>query len=270
MAYQEWGDPLNPNVLLCLHGVTRVSDDFDKLALALSDIYRVVCPDVVGRGRSDWLRDPQYYVLPQYVSDIVTLLARLNAETVDCVGTSMGGLIGMILASLKGTPLRRLVLNDVGPALNAAALDRIGAYIGQPLQFAELDQLAAYIREISESFGPHSEQEWRKLASDVARQDADGQWILHYDPALALPLRAATAESRQHAEAIMWAAYDAITCPTLLLRGAESDLLTPAAAHAMTQRGARARLAELPGVGHAPTLLHADQIGLVKYFLLTR
>ena len=268
MAYKEWGDPLNPNVLLCLHGVTRVSGDFDSLALASSDTYRVVCPDVVGRGRSDWLRDPQYYILPQYVSDMVTLLARVNAETVDCVGTSMGGLIGMILASLKGTPLRRLVLNDVGPALNTAALDRIGTYIGQQRRFSEFDQLAEYIREISASFGPHSEQEWRKLASDVARQDADGQWILHYDQALALPLRAATTESRQHAEAMMWAAYDAITCPTLLLRGAESDLLAPEVAQAMTRRGARAKLVELPGVGHAPTLLHADQIAIVKDFLL--
>jgi pimeloyl-ACP methyl ester carboxylesterase len=270
MAYKVWGDPLNPNVLLCLHGVTRVSDDFDNMGMALSDTYRVLCPDVVGRGRSDWLRDPQYYVLPQYASDMVTLLARLNAETVDCVGTSMGGLIGIVLASLRGTPLRKLVLNDVGPALNVAALARIGAYIGQPLRFTEFEQLAAYIREISATFGPHSEPEWRKLASDVARQDVDGQWILHYDPALALPLRAATTEAKQHAEAMMWGAYDAITCPTMLLRGAESDLLTPEVAHAMTQRGAKARLVELAGVGHAPTLIHADQIGIVKDFLLAQ
>ncbi len=272
MAYKEWGDPANPKVLVCVHGVTRVSDDFDEMARSLCDSYRVVCPDVVGRGRSGWLRDPRYYQVPQYVNDMVTLLARVlansDAQTVDWFGTSMGGLIGMGLASLPGNPLRRLVLNDVGPALNPVALRRIGDYIGEAVRFPTFDEAVHYIRTISASFGPHTEAEWRKIAADVLRQDKDGQWIRHYDLNLSIPFKASTPESIQQSEAVLWAAYDAITCPTLVTRGAESDLLTAEAAQAMTQRGPKARLVEFAGVGHAPTFMHSDQIEIVKEFLL--
>lgn len=268
MAYKEWGDPRNPNVLVCVHGVTRVSDDFDELARALCDNYRVVCPDVAGRGRSGWLRDPKYYQLPQYVSDMVTLLARLDAKKVDWFGTSMGGLIGIGLASLQDNPIRKLVLNDVGPALNFSALTRIGSYIGQAVRFSAFEEAESYIRAISGTFGPHTDAEWRKIASDVLQRDKDGLWIRHYDLGLAIPFKAATPESTQQAEAMLWAAYDAITCPTLLVRGAESDLLTRDVAQAMTQRGPKAKLAELAGVGHAPTFVHTDQIAIAKEFLL--
>jgi pimeloyl-ACP methyl ester carboxylesterase len=268
MAYKEWGDPRNPNVLVCVHGVTRVSDDFDDLARALSDVYRVVCPDVVGRGRSGWLRNPAYYLVPQYVSDMVTLLARLDAESVDWVGTSMGGLIGMGLASLEGNPVRRLVLNDIGPTLDHAALERIGAYIGQQVMFDTQQEAEKYIRDITAPFGPHTELQWKKLANDVLRQDAEGKWIRHYDPQLAVPFKSTTVETTRQAEAMMWAAYDAIRCPTLLVRGAQSDLLSAETAALMTQRGPKASLVQFEGVGHAPTLMHGDQIAAVQKFLL--
>ena len=268
MAYKEWGDPDNRKVLVCVHGVTRVSDDFDSLARELCDEYRVVCPDIVGRGRSDWLRDPQHYQIPQYVSDMVTLLARADADIVHWFGTSMGGLIGMAFASLPDNPVKKLVLNDVGPALNFAALQRIGDYIGQEIHFQAFDDAVRYIREIIRPFGPHTDEEWRKLAGDVLKRDKDGQWIRHYDLRLAAQFKAVTPESTQQAEKFWWAAYDAITCPTLLVRGAESDLITRETAQAMTARGPKARLAELPGVGHAPTFMHADQINIVKEFLL--
>jgi pimeloyl-ACP methyl ester carboxylesterase len=268
MAYKEWGDPDNSNVLVCVHGVTRVSDDFDNMARDLCDRYRVICPDVVGRGRSGWLRDPRHYQLPQYVADMVTLLARLNAGKVDWVGTSMGGLIGIGLASLRDSPIRKLVLNDIGPALNFAALSRIGDYIGQEVRFSTFEQAAEYIRSISAPFGPHTDEQWHKLASDVLRQDKDGQWIRHYDLALAIPFKEGTAESTQRGEAMLWAAYDAIACPTLVIRGAESDLLTPDVAQQLTRRGPKAKLVELAGVGHAPTFMQADQIAVVKQFLL--
>jgi pimeloyl-ACP methyl ester carboxylesterase len=268
VAYKEWGDPVNPKVLVCVHGVTRVSDDFDNMAQALCDEYRVVCPDVVGRGRSDWLRDPQHYQIPQYVSDMVTLLARVNAETVHWFGTSMGGLIGMGLASLKDSPIRKLILNDVGPTLNPAALARIGEYIGQAVRFPTFDDAARYIREISLPFGPHTEEEWRKLAADVLRQDKDGQWIRHYDLGLAAPFKAATPESAKQAEAMLWMAYDAIACPTMLVRGAISDLVSHELAQAMATRGPKAKLVEIAGVGHAPTFMHADQIAIARDFLL--
>jgi pimeloyl-ACP methyl ester carboxylesterase len=268
MAYKEWGDPRNSKVLVCVHGVTRVSDDFDNMARELSVDYRVVCPDVVGRGRSDWLRDPQYYQLPQYVSDMVTLLARLDAETVHWFGTSMGGLIGMGLASLKDNPIRKLVLNDVGPTLNSAALARIGEYIGQEVRFPTFEEAARYIKDISLPFGPHTDEEWRKLAADVLRQDKDGQWKRHYDLGLAVPFKSATPESAQKAEAMLWMAYDAITCPTLLVRGEQSDLVTPELAKAMAQRGPKAKVVEIAGVGHAPTFVHEDQSAIAKEFLL--
>lgn len=268
MAYKEWGDPQNPNVLVCVHGVTRVSDDFDSLARELCDAYRVVCPDVVGRGRSGRLRDPRHYQVLQYVSDMVTLLARLDAETVHWFGTSMGGLIGIGLASLPDNPIRKLVLNDIGPTMDLAALGRIGDYIGQAVRFPTFDEAAGYIRDVSLTFGPHTEEEWRKLAGDVLRQDKDGQWVRHYDLGLALPFKSATPESIKQAEAALWAAYDAISCPTLLVRGAESDLLTREAAQQMTQRGPKPTLVEIAGVGHAPTFIHADQIAIARKFLL--
>lgn len=268
MAYKEWGDPKNANVLVCVHGLTRVSDDFDALAIAMSDHYRVICPDVVGRGRSNWLKDPQFYVVPQYVSDMVTLVARLDVPQVDWFGTSMGALIGMGLASLPETPVRRMLMNDVGPALNFDALKRIGNYIGNDARFASYDEARAFVRAISTPFGPHSEAEWDKLARDVLRQDADGRWRRHYDPALALAFRTLTVENAKQGEAALWAAYDAIRCPMLLVRGAESDLLTRDTAQQMTTRGPRARLVELPGVGHAPTFMHDEQIALARDFFL--
>ena len=274
MAYKEWGDSLNPNILICVHGVTRVSDDFDSLAQALSDVYRVICPDVVGRGRSGWLRDPRHYQLPQYVADMVTLAARISAETevktVDWVGTSMGGLIGMCLAALPDSPIRKLLLNDIGPTLNAPALARIGDYIGQDVHFSTYDQAEHFIRAISATFGPHTEEEWHKIAADVLRQDAQGQWIRHYDLRLAEPFKAVTPELAQQTEATLWATYDAIRCSTLLVRGVESDLLTQDVAQAMTRRGPRATLIELAGIGHAPTFVHADQIAIARDFLLRK
>ena len=274
MAYKEWGDPDNPNVLVCVHGVTRVADDFDNMARALAGDYRVVCPDVVGRGRSGRLRNPQLYRIPQYVSDMITLLARVLAngerQTVDWFGTSMGGLIGLGVASLPDSPVSKLVLNDIGPVLDPTALQRIGDYIGQDVRFPTFEAGAQFVRDVSQTFGPHTDDEWRKLAADVLRQDRDGQWVRHYDMGLALPFRSATPESAQADEAMLWAAYDAIRCPTLLVRGAESDLLSRATAEDMTRRGPRARLVEVPGVGHAPTFLHEDQIGIARQFLLNQ
>lgn len=272
MAYKEWGDPANPNVLVCVHGVTRVSDDFDNLARALADEYRVICPDVAGRGRSDRLGNPQLYRIPQYVSDMVTLLARVlgdaERQSVDWFGTSMGGLIGLGLASLPGSPVRKLVLNDIGPTLAPEALQRIGDYIGQDLRFPDFAAGAKFVRDVSQSFGPHSDAEWHKLASDVLRQEQDGQWVRHYDMGVSLAFRSATPESAQLDEAMLWAAYDAVQCPTLLVRGAESDLLSRATAEAMTARGPRATLVEIAGVGHAPTFTHPDQIAIARRFLL--
>jgi pimeloyl-ACP methyl ester carboxylesterase len=271
MAYKEWGDPDNAKVLVCVHGVTRVADDFDALARALCDRYRVVCPDVVGRGRSDRLRDPALYVVPQYVADMVTLIARVTAanddEGVHWFGTSMGGLIGIALASQEASPIRRMVLNDIGPVLDPAAMARIGDYIGQDVRFPSYEEGAAFVRAVSTSFGPHSEEQWDKLTRDVLVQQPDGHWTRHYDLGLAAPFKALTPERVAHDEAQLWAAYDAIRCPTLLVRGELSDLLSHATAQEMTRRGPQPRLVEIAGVGHAPTFLQPEQIAIAREFL---
>jgi len=265
IAYREWGRADNPQVLVCVHGLGRCARDFDNLARAMSDRYRVVCPDVAGRGDSDWLADPMLYAIPQYVADMVTLIARLDVEQVHWVGTSMGGLIGMALAAQKGTPVAKLVLNEAGPVIAKASLERIAAYFGKAPPLPSFDAAVQLVRAVSAPFGPHTDAEWRFLTEVVVRQNADGSWRFHYDPKIAEPFRQQITDKDLES----WPTWDAVRCPTLVIRGAESDLLSKETAQQMTQRGPKAKLVELPGIGHAPTLLHADQISLVREFLLS-
>jgi pimeloyl-ACP methyl ester carboxylesterase len=264
VAYTEWGDPANDRVLVCVHGLARVGRDFDALAQALGGTYRVVCPDIVGRGRSARLLDPMHYQIPQYVADMVTLLARLNARTVQWVGTSMGGLIGMALAAQPATPISRLVLNDVGPILRAEALKRIADYIGQAPTFPDFAAAEAYIRAVSAPFGLTSDAQWRRLAETSVVRDGN-VYRLHYDPAIAVPLKAQQTGST---DIDLWPLYEAIRCPTLVVRGALSDLLDRTTHQEMASRGPRATLAEIPNVGHAPMFMDEAQIAIVRNFLL--
>ena len=280
MAYVQWGDALAPHVVVCVHGLTRQGRDFDTLAQALvaaaPQPIRVICPDVVGRGLSDWLSDPTAYQIPQYASDMAALLAHLHAQapvhTLDWVGTSMGGLIGMAMAGSpdvpKPCPLRRLVLNDVGPVVSWIAIERMKTYVGQTGSFANLQEAADAMWAVSQSFGPHTPEVWRALSAPMVKNLPNGRLTLHYDPALGESLRAVTPESTLVAEQVLWHLYDQITASTLLLRGAQSDLLTPATAQAMQTRGPKARLVEFAGVGHAPTLTSSDQVQAVADFLL--
>lgn len=301
MAYWQWGDPRAEHVVLCVHGLTRQGRDFDALAQVLlakaSRPVRIVCPDVVGRGRSDWLPEPLHYQFPQYVADMMALLAHLHARApltqFDHVGTSMGGLIGIFLAAqptLAPVPVRRLVLNDVGPAVEFDAIARISSYVGQAGVYATVDEAAQMLLAISAGFGPHSREQWQALTVpmlvparersadgrqrlDMAAERVDvasGPYRLHYDPALSVGLRALTREQALQGEAVVWAAYDAVKAPTLLLRGADSDLLSRSTAQTMTQRGPRASLVEFAGVGHAPTLVDPAQSSVVASFLFER
>ncbi|WP_454720885.1 MULTISPECIES: alpha/beta fold hydrolase [Cupriavidus] len=271
MAYHEWGDPANPRVLMCVHGLTRTGRDFDTVAAALCGEYRVVCPDVAGRGRSDWLADPRRYVVPQYVSDMVTLIARLNVEQVDWFGTSMGGLIGMGLAGLPRSPVRKLLLNDVGPRLAASAVERIGAYLGLPVRFKTFEEGLAYLQTISASFGRHTPEQWRELNGAILKpmQGDEGlEWGLHYDPAMALPFRETTAEQVSAGEAALWHMFEAIQAPTLVVRGAQSDLLTRETVAEMVSRGRHVSAVEVPDVGHAPTFIDPAQVAIARQFFL--
>jgi len=263
IAYREWGDARNRDVVLCAHGLTRNGRDFDELARALCGRYRVVCPDVAGRGDSDRLADPRLYDLPQYVADMVTLIARLDVEALAWVGTSMGGLIGMALAAQSGTPLARLVLNDVGPVVTLASLQRIAAYIGNTQSFPTLEAAEAYVRTVCAPFGPHSDAQWRQLTEAWMKKWDDGAWRPNYDPRIADVYRAALPDK----DLELWPLYDAIRCPTLVLRGENSDLLSRATTLEMAARGPRPRIVEIAGVGHAPTLMQAEQIALVRDFL---
>jgi len=285
MAYWQWGDPQAQHVVLCVHGLSRQGRDFDVLAQALCarspNPMRVVCPDVAGRGRSDGLADPMAYQLPTYAGDMLALVAQLHAQSpvaqLDWVGTSMGGLMGLLLAGQTAfqqttptwVPITRLVLNDVGPVVAWRFIERLRTYIGQTGQFETLQAGADHLRRISPGFGPHTDAQWLALSTPMFKPLPQGGWTLHYDPALAQAVHALTPEAAQHGEALLWQLYDQIQATTLLLRGAESDLLTPEVAQAMQQRGPRAQRLDLPGVGHAPTLVAEDQVAAVASFLLS-
>lgn len=284
MHYVEWGDPRAERVVICAHGLTRNGRDFDALAQALLPDFRVVCPDVVGRGQSDWLPAKEDYGYPQYCADMATLLAHVTASPAPrsilgrlasalagggsgrkrlyWVGTSMGGIIGMLLAARPNNPIQKLVINDVGAIVPKAALERIAQYVGKNLRFKTFEELEAMVRLVLAPFGALTDAQWRHLAGTGAKQHEDGSWGLRYDPGITSTFRG------PFADVDLWQYWDAVTCPTLLLRGAQSDLLLKDTAVAMTRRGPKPRLVEFEGVGHAPPLMAEDQIRVVREFLL--
>ena len=265
MAYTDWGDIDNPRLLICVHGLTRCGRDFDTLAEALADDYRVICPDIIGRGLSDWLDDPAGYGIPTYAQHMLALLAALGAAKVDWLGTSMGGLIGMALAAQPDSPIQRLILNDVGPEISGPSLARIAQYVGRDERWDSLEEAMAQQSQALAPFGQLSPAQWHRILLPGLVQDAQGRWRTRYDPRIALSLRAIS-DANQNAD--LWPLYEAITCPTLAIHGANSDLLTAEVWLAMATRGPRATLAEVPDVGHAPTFLDETQIAIVRDYLL--
>ncbi|MFC5430756.1 alpha/beta fold hydrolase [Paraburkholderia denitrificans] len=266
IAYTEWGDAANPRVLVCVHGLTRSSRDFDRLAAALSDTYRVVCPDVVGRGLSSWLVDPRGYGVAQYVADMVTLIARTGVESVDWFGTSMGGLIGMALAGLPDAPIGRMVLNDVGPHIEPAALARIGDYVGRDERFPSLQAGIDRAAQLAASFGPLTADDWREINTPLLHE-ADGEWRMRYDPRIGEPFKSITPELSAQGEQFMWRSLAAFKGPVLVVRGEHSDLLSRETVAKMVAAGHDVSSVEIPGVGHAPAFLDAGQITVAQRFL---
>jgi pimeloyl-ACP methyl ester carboxylesterase len=263
MAYREWGGEAADRTVVCVHGLTGTARDFDELAGVLAgEGYRVICPDVVGRGASDWLADPESYALRQYVADMATLVGRLRVSAVDWVGTSMGGLIGMALAGHPRTPVRSLVVNDIGPFVPTAALRRLEAYLGTDPAFADLDAAERWLREVRAPFGPLSDEQWRRMTERTVRQVDGSGYRLHYDPRIAVPFGRTAGR-----DVDIWDVWDRITCPVLVIRGAESDLLLAATAAEMTKRGPKAEVVEVPGCGHAPGLMDAAQIACMTDWL---
>lgn len=264
LAYAEWPGP-SPDapVLLCVHGLTRNGRDFDVLAEALSNHYRVVCPDLPGRGKSEWLSDAADYAYPLYLADITTLIARLDVERVDWVGTSMGGIIGMLFAALPNAPIGKLVINDVGALVPKTGIERIACYLGLDPSFPDFAALEAALRQVAAPFGPLSDAQWRHLATHSVRRKPDGSLGFAYDPKIAEAFKQGPME-----DVVLWTVWDTIKCPVLVLRGAQSDILLPDDAAAMTLRGPRAKLVEFAGIGHAPALMADDQIAAIRDFLI--
>jgi len=288
MAYTEWGDPSNKKLVLCVHGLTRTGRDFDVLAKRLAQDFRVVCPDVVGRGMSDRLANPAFYAVPQYAADMVNLVDRLQPSELHWVGTSMGGLIGLAYAgalalarvqqqtltpaqhysSLPSTGVRldRLVLNDVGPHLEPVSLERIGQYVGEAIEFASFQDAVQYVKKTAASFGPHTKAQWEELTR-YTYIEQNGVWRKHYDLGLAVPFKSMTPALAAQGEQYLWSAYASVQTPILILRGAESDLLSKQTLQQMLERNPQARSHEFKGVGHAPTLMADDQVKVVTDFL---
>lgn len=265
IAYTEWGAPDEDRVAICVHGLTRQGRDFDFLAEALQDRYRVACPDLPGRGKSHWFAVHGDYRPPAYLGDLAALIARMDVPEIDWIGTSLGGILGMTLAAQPNTPIRKLVINDVGAFVDKAALARIADYVGTDPTFRSLEALEAYLRDVHAPFGPLTDAQWRHLAIHSARRDeAADVWRLHYDPGLAQPFREDLSKDLD-----MWPLWEAITCPVLIIRGADSDILLHETAEEMLTRGPEAELLELPGIGHAPALMDPAQIGVVREWLLS-
>jgi len=262
LAYVEWGASDNPRVLVCVHGLTRLGRDFDDVARALSGSYRVICPDMPGRGESDWFEHKMDYATPNYVAACATLIARLGVDTVDWLGTSMGGIVGMTMASLPNAPIKRMVINDVGPFIPKSALERIASYTGADPRFADFAEAEATIRKLAAPFGIRRDEHWQRLTRISTRPAGNGKLRLHYDPGIAIPFKAGPIT-----DAAFWPVWDSIKCRVLVLRGAESDLLTAATAKEMTERGPKAELVEIPGCGHAPALMEEDQIAVIRNWL---
>ena len=262
VTYMDWGDTGNPDVLFCVHGLTRNSRDFDSISKVLCEDYRVICLDVAGRGDSDWLSNPEDYGYPQYMADALALFEHLGCDRVDWLGTSMGGILGMMIAAQTATPVRRLIVNDIGPFIPSGALKRISAYLSTRPVFPSVDAFETYLRKIHAPFGPLTDEQWHHLATHSARRIAPDHWDFKYDPAIAIPFATMTDQ-----DVDLWEIWDAISCPTLLLRGANSDVLAYDTAEQAQLRGPRATLRQFDNIGHAPALMAEDQIDGIRNWL---
>jgi pimeloyl-ACP methyl ester carboxylesterase len=293
IAYLDWGSASAAHSVVCVHGLARNSRDFDFLARALAADCRVICPDVAGRGDSEWLADKNDYRFSTYLADAAALIARVTAPappasfgtfrrrnhaspaaaTIDWVGTSMGGLIGMLLAAKPQSPIRRLVLNDIGPFISWGSLYRLKGYVGGTVSFRDLAEAEAYLRSVLATFGPLTDDQWHHLAEHSVFATEEGRFQLRYDPAIASSMRAGHSDPEfplglNFISGIdLWRTWSELRCPTLVLRGAESDVLSHDTLVRMQALRPDIEVLELPGIGHAPALMSDNQIEAVRAFL---
>lgn len=266
LAYMEWGDHENPNVLFCVHGLTRNSRDFDFLAEGLQKEYRIICPDMPGRGRSEWLADTSHYNYATYIADSIALLDALQISQVDWLGTSMGGLMGMFVAAGMPGRIDRLVINDVGPFIPGIALQRINKYVKVNPSFRTLQEVENHVRTTLAPFGITDNSHWNHVAEHSAMKRADGTLGLAYDTGIVNAFQGENG-GEAFADVDLWEIWEKITHPTLVLRGEKSDILRQDTAERMQQTGPKASLIQFPNVGHAPALMEGQQIAVVKEWL---
>ncbi|MDA9975578.1 alpha/beta hydrolase [Alphaproteobacteria bacterium] len=261
LAFVDWGSRQCGRVVMCAHGLTRQGRDFDTLARAIVDDFQVIEMDVAGRGRSGWLADKTAYNFDTYLRHAKALMEYRGVAAADWVGTSMGGIMGMLLAAEDDTPIRRLVINDAGPFVSGAALEKLGTYIGANPNFSTLQKACAYLREVHAEFGDLTDVDWSDMTVHSVNREVDGCYKLHYDPAIG------DAFKERVRDVDLWSIYDRIKCPVLVLRGAESEFLTAETAREMMERGPCAELVEFLGVGHAPALMNEEQTLVVREWL---
>jgi pimeloyl-ACP methyl ester carboxylesterase len=262
LNYFEWGPRRHWRHLFCVHGITRQGRDFDELAKVLQKDYRVICPDIVGRGRSGWFTDKSLYAMPTYVEHMGSLIEHLAMPWLDWIGTSMGGIVGMFIAAERPELVRKLVLNDIGPFVPKSAGERVAQYIGQDPRFMRLGKVADYLKTVHAEFGPLTDAMWSDMTVHSVMRQPDGEYALHYDPGIGQSFKAQPPKDID-----LWKVWDRIQCPVLVLRGAESQLLTPETADAMRKRGPGATVVEIPDCGHAPSLMFPEQIAAIRDFL---
>lgn len=259
--YRQWGDADNDNVIVCVHGLTRISRDFDTLAKELAQDYRVICPDIVGRGFSDWLGNRQNYNFPQYCSDMNALIGHLRVEKVHWLGTSMGGIIGLIISAMENTPIQSLILNDVGPEIKRSELQRLGRYIGRAPLFYSEEELFNYYKETYQAFGYLTDKQWQQMAIYCSFKEED-HYRLHYDPKLGDAFRS----SYSFFNFDLWKYWEDINCPTMLVRGELSSFFPRELMESMLEKENTNHFIEVPNVGHTPTLTTEQEIKAIKDF----
>jgi pimeloyl-ACP methyl ester carboxylesterase len=264
MAVHEWGDAKNSRVVICAHGLSRNGRDFDVLADALASDCRVLCPDVPGRGESDWFASADHYTIPHYIQAINVMLTDLGVSTYDWVGTSMGGLIGMVMAATPGSKMRRFVINDIGPVIERASLDRIASYVGKTPLFPTYMSLFEAVQPINVTFGPLTDEQKHHMVKTSVQERADGQWEFKTDPKIGDAFRAGLAQP----SADMWPLWGAIKQPILILRGVNSDLLSAETLEKMVATHPDAKAITIADTGHAPMIMDEPTVAAVKQFLL--
>lgn len=261
ITYYTWGNPINP-VLMMVHGLSRNGRDYDVLAEALSDRYYVVCPDMPGRGFSDWLPESVEYSYTQYMSDLTALIARLNVTEVSWLGSSMGALLGMIMASLPNTPVKKLIMNDIGPFITSTALQKIRSYVGLMPTFPTFELGLNFIKQIYAPFGNLTDDQWMHMATHSLTQMPDSVYRLHYDPRIAI-------FNEDQKDVNLWPCWFGISCPTLVVRGASSEIFPRDVCDQMIANNAMASMCEIEGAGHAPALMSEAEIAIVRDWLFT-